>query len=201
MLQQSKEWFDAKRGKVGCSHLGDIMAKGKGGAPSTSRRNYMTQLLLERLTGETEETYSNAAMQNGVEQEPFARAAYEAEHGVDVEQVGFILHPTIPNFGGSPDGLVGTDGLVEIKCPSHGVHLDYLRSKVVPRNYLLQMHGQMAVTGRRWCDWVSYDKAFPMDLRMVEIHVDFDLDLWGEIGPEISVFNAELDMLEKELRG
>ena len=202
MLQQTPEWWDAKRGKVSASHIAEIMAKGKGGKPSKTRQQYMARLLIERLTGESaDNTYTNAAMQNGIEQEPFARAAYEAEYGVDVEQVGFILHPTIPNFGASPDGLVGDDGDVEWKCPTHGVHLDYLRFRIVPRDYLLQMTGQMMCTTRSWCDWVSYDKAFPPHLRMIVVRVDLDLDMRDEITHEVEVFNLELDLLEKEMRG
>lgn len=199
MQQRSDEWFEARRGKVTASHIADIMAKGRGGKPSATRNQYMAKLLIERLTGEVEETYTNAAMANGIEQEPFARAAYEAEYDADVEEVGFIDHTTIANFGASPDGLVGSDGLVEIKCPTHGVHLDYIRSRTVPRNYLLQMHGQMMATGRSWCDWVSYDKAFPAHLRMLVIRVDLDPALRDEIAHEIAVFNMELDLLEKEM--
>jgi len=201
MLQQTDEWWDAKRGKVGSSHIADILAKGRGGKPSATRNQYMAKLLIERLTGETEETKPNAAMQNGIEQEPFARAAYEAERGVDVVQVGFIESQILPSFGASPDGLIGDDGLIEIKCPSHGVHLEYLRSRVVPRNYLLQMHGQMMCTDRVWCDWVSYDKAFPPHLRLLIIRVERDDALCEEIAHEVKVFNIELDELEKEMRG
>ena len=200
MVQQTDEWWDAKRGKVSASHIADIMAKGKGGKPSTTRRNYMTTLLLERLTGETEETFANAAMENGVEQEPVARAAYEAKHGLDVVQVGFIESQILQNFGASPDGLIEDDGLIEIKCPSHGVHLEYLRSETVPRNYVLQIHGQMMCTDRAWCAFVSYDKSFPPHLQMVERMVERDHDLCAEIAHEVKVFNAELDLLMEELR-
>ena len=201
MEQGTPEWFDAKRGKASASHIVDIMAKGKSGKSSGTRRQYMAKLLIERLTGETEETYTNAAMQNGIDQEPFARATYEAEYGVDVVQVGFIESQILPNFGASPDGLVSDDGGIEIKCPSHGVHLEYLRSRVVPRDYLLQMHGGMMCTDRVWWDWVSYDKAFPAHLRMLIIRVDRDDDLCVEISKEVRVFNTELDLLEKEMRG
>ena len=201
MIQQSKEWFDAKRGITSASHISDIMAKGRGGKPSTTRRNYMTKLLIERLTGETEESYTNAAMANGTDQEPYARAAYEAEYGVDVEQVGFILHPTIEKFGASPDGHVSADGSLEIKCPSNGVHLDYYRARIVPRDYILQMHGQMMCTERTWCDWVSYAKAFPVHMRLIVIRVERDEALCVEITREVKIFNIELDLLEKEMRG
>lgn len=201
MEQGTAEWFDAKRGKASASHIAAIMAKGKSGKPSATRKQYMAKLLIERLTGETEDTYTNFAMANGTEQEPYARAAYEAEYGTDVYQVGFIEAQSLPSFGASPDGLIGDDGLIEIKCPSHGVHLEYIQARQVPRDYLLQIHGQMIATGRGWCDWVSYDKAFPEPLRLVVVRVEIDLDLIDEIRHEVKIFNVELDLLEKEMRG
>jgi len=142
-----------------------VVAKTKSGY-SASRDNYMAQLVCERLTGKPAESFSNAAMQWGTETEPLARAAYEAKMDVLVDEVGFIDHPTIVNSGASPDGLVGADGLIEIKCPNTATHIDTLLSQTVPKKYADQIFWQMACTNRDWCDFVSYDPRLPPDLQL-----------------------------------
>lgn len=176
-----------------------MLAKGAGGKPSASRQNYLVELMLERITGEIAEGYSNAAMENGIEQEPFARATYEADCGVDVEEVGFILHPELPFLGASPDGLVGHYGMVEIKCPSAAVHFDYWRNRKVPRKYLLQMQTQMLCKRRDWCDFVSYNKTFPVHARLVVIRVEADPVQWKEIEHEAKVLDKEIEIAIKEM--
>ena len=178
-----------------------MLAKGSGGKPSASRQNYLVELMLERITGEVAEGYSNQHMENGIEQEPFARVAYEVETGTDVEEVGFILHPELSFLGASPDGLVGDDGMVEIKCPTPAVHFDYWRNRKVPRKYLLQMQCQMLCTGRGWCDFASYNKAFPVHARLVVICVEADPVLWTQIEHEAKVLDKEIDIAIKEMMG
>ena len=156
MEQRSEEWFAARIGKVTASRVADVIAKTKTGY-STSRDNYMAQLICERMTGQKGESFTNAAMQWGTDQEPFARAAYELKMGVMVDETGLVDHPTIPMAGASPDGLVGEDGLVEIKCPNTATHIDTLLTQTVPAKYITQMQFQMACTGRQWCDFVSFD--------------------------------------------
>jgi len=125
--QRTDEWFAQRLGKVTASRVADVMAKTKTGY-SASRENYMAQLVVERLTQTKAESFTNAAMQWGTDQEPFARAAYEAAQGVMVEEVGFMSHPDIEMAGASPDGLVGDDGLLEIKCPNTATHIETLLS-------------------------------------------------------------------------
>ena len=165
MEQKSDEWYSARVGKVTASRVADVVAKTKSGY-SASRDNYMAQLVCERLTNKPAESYSNAAMQWGTETEPLARAAYEAKMDVLVDEVGFIDHPTIVMSGASPDGLVGQDGLIEIKCPNTSTHIDTLLSQTVPKKYADQIFWQMACTGRQWCDFVSYDPRLPADLQL-----------------------------------
>lgn len=165
MEQKSDEWYSARVGKVTASRVADVVAKTKSGY-SASRDNYMAQLVCERLTNKPAESYSNAAMQWGTETEPLARAAYEAKMDVLVDEVGFIDHPTIVMSGASPDGLVGEDGLIEIKCPNTSTHIDTLLSQTVPKKYADQIFWQMACTGRQWCDFVSYDPRLPADLQL-----------------------------------
>ena len=165
MEQRTDDWFAARIGKVTASRVADVVAKTKSGY-SASRDNYMAQLVCERLTGKPAESFSNAAMQWGTETEPLARAAYEAKIDVLVDEVGFIDHPSIVNSGASPDGLVGADGLIEIKCPNTATHIDTLLSQTVPKKYADQIFWQMACTGRDWCDFVSYDPRLPSDLQL-----------------------------------
>ena len=165
MEQGTNEWKECRVGKVTASRVADVVAKTKSGY-SASRDNYMAQLVCERLTGKPAESFSNAAMQWGTETEPLARAAYEAKMDVLVDEVGFIDHPSIVNSGASPDGLVGIDGLIEIKCPNTATHIDTLLSQTVPKKYADQIFWQMACTGRDWCDFVSYDPRLPSDLQL-----------------------------------
>ena len=165
MEQRTDDWFAARIGKVTASRVADVVAKTKSGY-SASRDNYMAQLVCERLTGKPAESFNNAAMQWGTETEPLARAAYEAKMDVLVDEVGFIDHPSIVNSGASPDGLVGADGLIEIKCPNTATHIDTLLSQTVPKKYADQIFWQMACTNRDWCDFVSYDPRLPPDLQL-----------------------------------
>ena len=165
MEQGTNEWKECRVGKVTASRVADVVAKTKSGY-SASRDNYMAQLVCERLTGKPAESFSNAAMQWGTETEPLARAAYEAKMDVLVDEVGFIDHPSIVNSGASPDGLVGIDGLIEIKCPNTATHIDTLLSQTVPKKYADQIFWQMACTNRDWCDFVSYDPRLPSDLQL-----------------------------------
>lgn len=165
MEQRTEEWFAARLGKVTASRMADVMARTKTGW-GASRANYMAELLCERLTGQMQDRFTNAAMQWGTDTEPQARAAYEFMTGNAVEEVGFADHPTIPMSGASPDGLVGSDGLVEIKCPNTATHIDTLLTETVPGKYRIQMLWQIACTGREWCDFVSFDPRLPADMQL-----------------------------------
>lgn len=187
MEQGSQEWFAARCGHVTASRIADVMAQIKTGE-AAARSDYRADLVAERLTGQPQESYSNAAMQWGVEQEPIARSAYEVERGEMVEQVGFIIHPSIKWSGASPDGLVGDDGLVEIKCPNTKTHIEYSVTGKIPRKYILQMQWQMECTGRKWCDFVSYDPRMPEGMRLWIKRVDRDYETIQNIKQEVIAF-------------
>jgi len=191
IIQGSTEWFYQRLGKVTASRVADVIAKTKTGY-STSRDNYMAQLVVERLTFTKTESYTNAAMQWGTDTEPFARAAYEATQGVMVEEVGFVRHPTIEWAGASPDGLVGDDGLVEIKCPNTLTMIETLLSQKVPGKYFAQMQFQMACTGRKWTDYVVFDPRMPEKAQLFVKRVDRDDTYIAEIEAEIVKFLAEV---------
>ena len=192
MDQGSEEWFAIRIGKVTASRVADIIAKTKSGY-STSRDNYMAQLVCERLTNQKGESFTNAAMQHGTETEPLDRAAYEALKDVLVDEVGFVPHPSIKMAGASPDGFVGQDGLIEIKCPNTATHIDTLLSESVPTKYFTQMQFQLACTGREWCDFVSFDNRLPEELQLFVKRVPRDDVYIRLIEAEIVQFIAELD--------
>ena len=191
IVQGTDAWKMLRLGKVTASRVKDIVATTKTGY-STSRDKYMTQLLLERLTNTVAESYSNDAMSWGTEQEPFARAAYEALKGVMVDQVAFINHPTIEMAGASPDGLVGEDGLVELKCPMSHTHLESLLGGLDDQ-YKVQVQWQMACTGRKWTDLCSFDPRFPADLQLVVKRFERDDAYIATLEKEVIKFLAELD--------
>ncbi len=196
--QRTAEWFAQRAGKVTASRVSDVLAKTKTGY-SASRANYMAQLVAERLTGQPAESFSNAAMQWGTDTEPFARAAYEVQQGVMVDEVGFVAHPSIEWSGASPDGLVAHNGLVEIKCPNTATHIDYLLKGVVPTKYQPQMLWQMACTGRKWCDFASYDPRMPVELQLFVVRFDRDDLRIKEAETEVIAFLGEVESTVKAL--
>lgn len=192
MDQRSPEWYAARLGKVTASRVADIIAKTKSGY-STSRANYMAQLICERLTGTQGESFSSAAMVWGVETEPMARTAYEGALGELVIETGFIPHSSIIMAGASPDGLVGADGLVEIKCPITATHIETLLGQSPPGKYVTQMQWQMACTGRKWCDFVSFDPRMPDGMKLFVKRVERDDETINVLEREIMMFLSELD--------
>lgn len=190
MEQRSEEWFQARLGKVTASRVADVLAKIKSGE-SASRRNYKIQLVSERLTGERQETYVNQAMQDGIDREQFARDRYVQQFG-EVEEVGFIQHPTL-EAGASPDGLVGTDGIIEIKCPMGSTHTETLMTQEVPSKYVPQIQFQLLVTGRKWCDFVSYNPMFPENLQVFVRRVFANKEYQQELEDEVKQFLKEVD--------
>ena len=198
IIQGSDEWKALRLGKVTASRVADVVAKTKSGY-SASRANYAAQLIAERLTGTPAESYTNAAMQHGTETEPEARDAYCFYQGVTVEEVAFVSHPNIGQAGCSPDGLVGEDGLVEIKCPQTATHLETLLGQAVPAKYETQIQFQMACTGRKWCDFVSYDPRMPEQMRLFIRRVPRDDKRISELENEIAGFLLELDVKLSQL--
>jgi putative phage-type endonuclease len=192
MEQRTEEWFAARCGKVTASRVADIVAKTKTGY-SASRENYLAQLVCERMTGKPAESYSNTAMQWGTDQEPFARAAYEAAKDVLVQEVGFVVHPNIEGAGASPDGLVAEFGLVEIKCPNTATHIQTLLDQKVPDKYNIQMQWQMACTGRQWCDFASFDPRMEEGLQLFIKRVEYHPLYVAELEKEVINFLMDVE--------
>ena len=197
MDQGTTEWFAARCGKVTASRVADVIAKTKTGY-STSRDNYMAQLVCERMTGKPAESFSNSAMQWGTDTEPFARAAYEAKVEILVTEVGFITHPWIEMSGASPDGLAD-DGLVEIKCPNTATHIATLLDQKVPEKYITQMMWQMACTERSWCDFVSFDPRMPEKHQLFIKRVMADKEIIQHLENMVTQFLREVEMKIQQL--
>jgi putative phage-type endonuclease len=190
--QRSEEWFAARLGKVTASKVADVMAKTKTGYSAT-REAYMTQLVCERLSGQKAESFTNAAIQHGIDTEPLARSAYEAYADVMVEEVGFVKHPRIEMAGASPDGYVGLFGAIEIKAPQTNTHIDTLLTEVIPTKYYAQMQFQMACAQRQWCDFVSFDPRIRQDLQLFVKRVEFDAPYVAMLEEEVIKFLKEVD--------
>lgn len=197
--QRSDSWFAARAGKATASSIYKIMARTKTGF-GADRANYMGDLITERLTGCPTQGFTNGAMQWGIDKEPEARAAYGQLIGEAPVEIGFVDHPIIGMSGASPDGLVGFDGLVEIKCPNTITHIATLRGGGIDRKYILQMQWQMACTQRDWCDFVSFDPRLPEEMQLHVERVQRDDTLLAEVEDEVVKFLSEVDAAVSELR-
>ena len=201
MIEQGTEaWHQLRLGKVTASRVADIMAKTKTG-PSASRNNYLIELALQRVTGTIEQGYTNDAMAWGTATEPQARVAYEVKTGNFVDQIAFVEHDIIEWFGCSPDGLINNDGLIEIKCPNSATHWATIKDNKLPSKYMIQMQTQMACTGRKWCDFVSFDPRMPERSQLFIQRVERDQTMIDEIETEVMKFLIEVFDEVKLMKG
>lgn len=191
MEQGSPEWLQARCGKVTASRVADVIAHTKSGY-GASRANYMAELIAEQLTETPTSSFSNAAMQWGTDTEPQARAAYEFFSDLSVVEIGIVDHPGIEMSAASPDGLIGDDGMIEIKCPNTSTHIDTLIKQKVPKKHMTQMQWQMACADRQWCDFVSFDPRLPTGLQMFVVRIDRNDETIAELETEIKKFQAEM---------
>lgn len=196
--QGSEAWLAARAGKVTASMISNVLAK-----PETAAfRDYQAQIVAELLTGKPQGSdFTNAAMEFGTENEPFARSAYEVSTGFTVDEVGLVLHPTIDRAGASPDGLVGNSGLAEIKCPKVATHLAYICAGVVPTKYKNQMLWQMACTERDWCDFISFRPDLPERLQLFIVRFKRDEEKIKELTTAVNAFLVQVDEMLKKLKG
>ena len=184
--QGTDEWHQARLGRATASRFGDIMAKIKSGE-AAQRKNYRAELVAEILTGERVDFFKSAAMQWGTETEPLARLRYSLITGNEAEECGFFAHTSI-QAGASPDGLIGEDGTLEIKCPNTATHIETLRKQSVPYQYYWQVMGQLWITGRKWCDFVSFDPRLPNNAQFFTIRVERDENKIKELEDEVKEF-------------
>lgn len=198
--QRTEEWFQQRLGKVTASRISDVIAKTKTGV-STSRQNYLVQLVSERLTGKKGDSFVNQAMLDGIERESAARELYMQTKGVSVTEVGFFDHPVIKNSGASPDGAVNAAeegkyaGLIEIKCPIETTHTNTLMSKSVPSKYIPQIQWQMASVSPnvKWVDFISFNPNFPDTMQLFVARVERDNAYIAELEAEVIKFLDEVE--------
>lgn len=198
--QGSPEWKALRCGRVTASKVADIIAKTKSGY-SASRASYLASLVLERMTGTVQDIYQTPAMLHGIEHEAMACDTYAEQNLCGLTQIGFVEHPTIAMAGCSPDRLVGTNGLVEAKCPQPAAHLETLLSGTIPAKYLTQMHWQLAcMPEREWNDYISFNPLFPEPMRLFTKRVERDAAIIAELEAEVSKFLAEVEETVAALR-
>lgn len=188
VLQGSDEWLLAKCGKAGASEFSSILAKGQG----KTRASYLRRVIAERLTGKPVESYRNAHMDRGIEQEPLARLAYEARTDNLVETAGFLQHDTLL-VGCSPDGLIGKDGGAEIKSVIPTVQVDTILGGGYPPEHKAQVQGNLWITGRGWWDFCSYSQDMPTHLRVYIFRVAREEDYIKMLENEVRGFLADVD--------
>lgn len=192
--QRTEQWYSDRLGHATGSRASDILA----GKDTQARRGYLTQIVTERLTNRQQDGYINADMQRGIDIEPVARAAYQASREL-VDEVGFVKHPTIQWFGASPDGLVGDDGLIELKCPRSTTHLDYWQSGKPPAKYVPQMLAQLSCTRRKWVDFVSFDDRFPEHLQLYVARFQPTQEIIEQFEQKVIEFLKEAEILMEKM--
>ena len=195
--QGSDEWLALRLGKLTASKFADVISKGHGAAPSKTRETYMYQLAADILTQAPQDSFKSSAMEWGNECEPAARAAYELKHGVDVDECAFI--ELSDRIGVSPDGLVGLDGLLEIKCPNTTTQIKRVLAGEAPKEYMAQIQGQIWVSGRDWCDFVSFDPRIDGPAGYFEIRVNRDQEYIDILEGKCQEFIVDLDALLSKL--
>lgn len=204
MIQGSEEWLLARIGKATASRVHDIIATTRSGGFTSGRKNYLGELVRERLTGRPYPSYQSGAMLYGIETEPEARAAYVKRKSsmmkpARVIEVGFVNHPRIEMAGCSPDGLID-DGLVEIKCPQPAAMDAVLLGEKPNPAYVDQAMFQMACTGRAWCDLVHFDKTLPEEMQLHIQRIVRDDKAIAKMELEVEQFLIDLDATVDLLR-
>ena len=199
VTQGSEAWHLMRLGKITASRINDVVAMIKTGEAAT-RADYRIELVCERLTGKPTEGFTNSHMERGIELEPFARSAYEIATATFVDQVAFVDHPRLKNTGASPDGLVGDEGLIEIKCPAVKTHIKTLVDKKAPSKYMNQMQWQMACTKRLWVDFVSYCPELPENMQLFVKRVERDNGIIAELESKVLEFDEEVEAVIQQLK-
>lgn len=196
--QRSDEWFEQRIGRATASRFKDVMTTIRSGE-SAARKNYRAEIVAERLTGRREETFTSQAMQFGIDNEATARVQYMLATENDVEECGFFTHKDMM-AGASPDGLVGEVGVLEIKCPNTATHIETLKTAKVPYQYYWQVMGQMWITGREWCDFVSFDPRMPVNAQLFYTRLYRDEEQIQKLEAEVRAFLEEVEREEQFIR-
>jgi len=198
-IQGSPEWHAARLGKVTASRIADVMSRTKAGKFSAKRADYLMELVCERLTGNAGDHFVTRDMAWGIDNEDGAAELYSFTRDVELETVGLVYHPNITQALASPDRLVGDDGLIEIKCPKTTTHFGYLMSEEIPEEYKLQIYWQLECTGRRWCDFVSFDPRMPGNAQMFVRRIEANPIGLAQCVEDVNLFLEEVDKMEQHI--
>lgn len=196
--QRTAEWFQARVGKATASRFKDVIAKVKNGSPAAVRANYLVDIATERLTKAATPHYTNTAMQWGVTHETGARILYEQRRQLQVEETGFVQHDEL-DAGASPDGLVDWDGLIEIKCPYNSAVHVMTWMEGMPEEHNAQVQGQLWITGRQWCDFVSFDPRMPAGLQLYVERIERNDSFIAGLETDIRKFLIDVDLMVTKL--
>lgn len=193
--QRSDEWHALRLGMLCGSDSSDMLAVGAKGQPLASRTNLRVRKVLERITGRRQENgFISKAMQDGIDREDTARKVYEALSGQVTTLIGFVSHDEL-RAGCSPDGVIGDyEGIVELKCPIPATHLTYLKSGLVPDEYVKQCVHNMWITGAQWCDYMSFNPEFPDTLQARIVRINRDERVMATYEKAVRAFLAEVDL-------
>jgi putative phage-type endonuclease len=196
--QGSIEWLSLRLGKITASRVKDVLTKGRGTSPSKTAESYMMELIAEILTGNSKPFFENDAMRWGTETEPQARAMYAVNNDfVDVKEVAFVEHNE--QVGISPDGLIGDDGLLEIKCPNTTTQLKRALSDDYSADYKAQIQMQLWVTEREWCDFLSFDPRLDCAAGYLQQRVMRDEEYIEEMKTKVYAFVEKMNNLIEQL--
>ena len=192
--QGSEEWLSLRLGKITASRVKDVLTKGRGTSQSKTAESYMMELIAEILTGNSKPFFENDAMRWGTETEPQARAMYAVNNDfVDVKEVAFVEHNE--QVGISPDGLIGDDGLLEVKCPNTTTQLKRALSDDYSADYKAQIQMQLWVTEREWCDFLSFDPRLDCDAGYLQQRVYRDEEYIEEMKVKVYAFAEKMNEL------
>lgn len=191
--QGSESWHTARCGIPTASRFATVMASGRGGAESKTRRKYLLQLAGERITGRPMESHSNGHMERGKEIEGEARELYALVRDVEPVQIGFMRRG---DAGASPDALIAADGLLEIKTKLADLQIEVLLANRLPPEHVAQVQGQLWISGRSWCDFVSYSPGLPLFVSRV---VRDDAYI-AKLAVEVLTFNCELNEIITQIK-
>ena len=199
LKQGSAAWLAERTGKCTGSRVKDALSFGKAGEPSAARHKYAVELICERLTTQSSHHFVTEAMAWGQEMEKLARAAYEERTNNEVDLVGIALHPLIKNFAASPDGFLGSDGIVEFKCPMTATHVRWMLEGVVPREHVPQLYAEMSCSKRRYVDFVSFDPRLPARFQLFIKRLDYADEPVELMENGVVLFLSETDELMKRM--
>ena len=201
LVQRSDAWFQACVGSIGASRVHDIIAKGAGGAPSASRKNLLAQIVVETLTGKSASSgFKTAAMDQGTEREPQGRSEYSFITGNEVQEVGMFLHPRLVGSHASPDGAIGDQGLLELKCPEPAEHMRMLLGGKIKAAYETQADWQLACSERKWVDWCSFSPEFPIAMQLFKVRIYRDIGRIVALEAEVADFIREVKEAVEKLK-